>query len=277
MQEVENILNGNLLAEDFENQIVVIEDRLFAIRALAKKHNVNVASLSIFLQESVNKLALLKQDVCDEENLVLQNQLLFDEYKSSCQNLSNKRKEFAAKLEQKINAELAELISPSSSFKVSISHYDFENGQSSGIDQVRFMVSTNVGMDHMPIDQVASGGELSRIMLAIKSVMLNATAKPIIIFDEIDTGVGGSVAEIIGDKLKALSMVSQIISITHQAQIASKGDQHIFVFKTQDESQTFCRVKILEVEEKIQELARMISGKNITEKTRDVAREMVSK
>jgi DNA repair protein RecN (Recombination protein N) len=277
IDEIQIMLQNKVSDDNIEQQIVEIEDRLFEIRTLAKKHNVNVDQLHTFYEESINKLNLLNQEIYNEQKLIAEQSKLFENYKNNCLALSEKRKTFAKILEEKINHELFELISANASFKVNIQHCDIENGGANGIDQLRFMVSTNAGMPHMPIDQVASGGELSRIMLAIKSIILTAAAKPTIIFDEIDTGVGGAVADIIGDKLKALSQISQIISITHQPQIASKSHQHLLVYKTQDNNQTFCNVKNLQIEEKIQEIARMLSGKKITEKTKDVAKEMVNR
>jgi DNA repair protein RecN (Recombination protein N) len=180
-------------------------------------------------------------------------------------------------LEGQINQELKSLISQGSSFKIELeSCKDQEKVASNGIDQVRFKVSTNSGMPLMPIDQVASGGEMSRIMLALKSVMLEGSVQKCVIFDEIDTGVGGAVAELIGDKLHFLSQSCQIISITHQAQIAGKGDQHLLVFKRDSANKTLCNVATLTGEQRIEELARMISGKKISQKARDVAKEMIN-
>ena len=275
IDEIQTILNNIVLDNDIEQQIISIEDRLFEIRTLAKKHNIEVHKIPIFLETSIKKLEDLNQEIFDEKNLIIKQDELFQIYQNSCALISKKRQEVAQILENKINKELSDLISKSASFKVSINQLDILNGTSSGIDQVRFTVSTNAGMPHMPIDQVASGGELSRIMLAIKSVMFEMMAKSTIIFDEIDTGVGGAIADIIGEKLRYLSQNAQIITITHQPQIASKSNQHLLVFKTEEHGQTFCHIKELDMNQKIKEIARMLSGKNITSKTTDAAKEMI--
>ncbi len=275
VDEIQMILQNKASEDDLEQQIVQLEDRLFEIRTLAKKHNVSVENLPKFYAESINRLNSLKEEILNKQKYTAQQDELFQHYKNNCSYLSQQRQKFAQILESKINQELAELISANASFKVCIETGSPESGTLNGIDSVSFLIKTNAGMPHIQIGQVASGGELSRIMLAIKSVILKETAKSTIIFDEIDTGVGGSVAATIGDKLKTLSQLSQIISITHQPQIASRADQHLFVHKIHNNDQTFCHVKTLTAEEKIHEIARMLSGKSITEKTKDVAKEMI--
>jgi DNA repair protein RecN (Recombination protein N) len=276
IDEIQIELQNKLSDDNLEQKIIEIEDRLFQIRTLAKKHNVRVEELPLFLQESIGKLESLQQEIYSEQLCLKQESQLLEEYKTQCLVFSQQRHQFASKLEAEINAQLLELISQSALFKVSITSVDVANGTSNGLDQVRFLVKTNLGMQYMPIDQVASGGELSRIMLAIKSVILQYQAKPIVIFDEVDSGVGGAVAEIIGYKLKELSGFSQVISITHQPQIASKADQHLLVLKTNSDDRTFCNVKDLQGQARVQEVARMLSGKQITQKTQDVAKEMIS-
>lgn len=276
IDEVANILKSKTFNDDLERQVLILDDRLFEIRGLARKHNVASDKLHEFLQDSITKLAKLKAEIDDKENLASQRDEALKEYKLAAENLTYLRIEASKKLEEKINLELNHLISPNASFKVEIEQLNIEKATSDGLDFVRFMVSVNAGMPHMPIDLVASGGELARIMLAIKSVMLEATFKPTIIFDEIDTGVGGAIAEHIGEKLQDLSKISQIISITHQAQIASKAKQHLFVSKSHTEKETFSVIKPLDYQERINEIARMISGKNITPKTLAVAKEMLA-
>ena len=276
IDEVENILKSKTFNDDLERQVLILDDRLFEIRGLARKHNVASDKLHEFLQDSITKLTQLKAEIDDKENLASQRDEALKEYKLAAENLTYLRIEASKKLEEKINLELSHLISPNASFKVDISELNIEKATSYGLDFVRFAVSVNAGMPHMPIELVASGGELARIMLAIKSVMLEATFKPTIIFDEIDTGVGGAIAEHIGEKLQDLSKISQIISITHQAQIASKAKQHLFVSKSHTEKETFSVIKTLDYQERINEIARMISGKNITPKTLAVAKEMLA-
>ncbi len=275
MQEFEDLINAKISDQDTQQELLNLDDRLFEIRGLARKHNVLPSHLSQFFAISTQRLQTLQSSIADEANLQLRQKELFEQYQKSCQSISEQRKIWAQMLEEKINQELSQLISKHASFKVDIQQMSFENGSASGIDQVRFVVRTNTGMPHMSIEQVASGGELSRIMLAIKAVMLDATFKSTIIFDEIDSGVGGAVAEHIGEKLKYLAKSSQIITITHQAQVASKAAQHLCVHKEQTQEQTFCVIRNLDNEQKALELARMLSGKNVTKNTMAVAREML--
>lgn len=146
---------------------------------------------------------------------------------------------------------------------------------SDGIDNVRFVASTNPGMKLAPIDKIASGGELSRFMLAIKTCLFDKSLKDTIIFDEIDTGIGGIVADKVGEKIKKLSSIAQVIVITHQPQVAGKADQHIIVNKLQLDETTKITVKSLNIQERQTELARMISGKSITDASLKVAKELL--
>jgi DNA repair protein RecN (Recombination protein N) len=145
-----------------------------------------------------------------------------------------------------------------------------------GMDKVRFVASTNPGMSLSPIDKIASGGELSRFMLAFRVALFDKAPKHTVIFDEIDVGISGSVADSIGLRLKLLSSAVQIIVITHQPQVAGKADQHILVEKTQHDLHTVVEIRTLEEEARSYELARMISGKEITETGLKAAKELIT-
>ena len=171
-------------------------------------------------------------------------------------------------------------------FKVDISYRENSKGTISidgkkyemtlnGIDQVEFLITTNVGEPRLPLKSVASGGELSRIMLAIKTVLGNVDPILTFVFDEIDIGIGGKVAWAVGNRLMNLAYLKQILCITHQAQIASKGDLNIRVEKRGKDSRTVTEVKFLVGKEKIEEIARMISGKIITDAALKQAFEMI--
>jgi DNA repair ATPase RecN len=146
---------------------------------------------------------------------------------------------------------------------------------SDGIDNVRFVASTNPGIKLAPIDKIASGGELSRFMLALKTCLFDKSLKDTIIFDEINTGIGGIIADKVGEKLKKLSSIAQVIVITHQPQVAGKADQHIIVNKLQLDETTTITVKSLNLQERQTELARMISGKTITDASLKAAKELL--
>lgn len=151
----------------------------------------------------------------------------------------------------------------------------YSNIYRDGLDNVRFLAATNPGMKLAPIDKIASGGELSRFMLAVKTCLFDKLLLETIIFDEIDTGIGGMVADKIGERLKHLSILSQVIAITHQPQVVGKADQHILVSKIHKAQDTKVIIKTLNTQERQAEIARMISGKSITEASLSAAKELL--
>jgi DNA repair protein RecN (Recombination protein N) len=188
--------------------------------------------------------------------------------------LTEKRIEAAGRLEKRIQDELKPLKMEYCKWKIEISQKN-EIGHS-GMDNVRFVASTNPGMQLSPIDKIASGGEIARLMLAVKLALFDKTPVDTIIFDEIDTGIGGAVASSIGDRLLALSKVAQTIVITHQPQVAAKADCNILVVKHTDGINTKAQAKILDNEEKKVEIARMLSGANITHNSIAAAGELIN-
>ncbi|CAN0604046.1 unnamed protein product, partial [Ectocarpus sp. 12 AP-2014] len=189
--------------------------------------------------------------------------------------LSEKRNKAALNIEKKTMSELAFLEMKKAVFKV-----EFETKEqqlsANGMDRIRFTASTNPGMSLSPIDKIASGGELSRFMLAFRVALFDSAPKNTIIFDEIDVGISGSVADSIGQRLNLLSKAVQIIVITHQPQVAGKADSHILVEKIQGDDHTQVNVRVLQEEGKSLELARMISGKTITKAGIDAAKELIT-
>ena len=179
------------------------------------------------------------------------------------------RVEYAQKLSYKINVQLLELemqnaefnvmtqcISPSEIENTNTKDYFDENGQ----DKVQFLISTNVGEESKPLTKIASGGEMSRIMLAIKNVLADVDEVPVMIFDEIDTGISGKTAKSVGEKLKQIAKKHQVICITHQANIAARGDYNYYISKKVEEGRTLTNIKQLNEEETINEIARIASG-----------------
>jgi DNA repair protein RecN (Recombination protein N) len=144
-----------------------------------------------------------------------------------------------------------------------------------GADNVRFLISTNKGETPKPLSKIASGGEISRVMLALKSIMASEESLPVMIFDEIDTGISGSVSEMVGKVMRALSDRCQIIAITHQPQIASQAHQHYRVEKREEADRTVTRISALSEEEHVVAVARLMSGADVTESTMASAREMI--
>ncbi|RYE06027.1 MAG: DNA repair protein RecN [Rickettsiaceae bacterium] len=257
----------------YEEDIDVVEERLFKIRSLAKKYHTQSEELPKLLNNFQAQLNTLNNSLIDNEKLVSQAQQLQQEYMEQATLLSHERTCAAAKLKRVVQSELALLKMEKAMFKIELTH--LEEGNTKGIDSVRFVASTNPGQPLAPIDVVASGGELSRLMLALKNSLLDKYSAATIIFDEIDTGIGGAVASSIGERLKILSTVCQVIVITHQPQVAAKADQHILVKKLQQEQTTKLFVSNLLEEDRVLEIGRMISGKIVTNAALKAAAEML--
>jgi DNA repair protein RecN (Recombination protein N) len=186
--------------------------------------------------------------------------------------LSKTRKQSSKKLSEMLEQELKEVGIKEGKF-----HIQFNDKviSSSGIDAVSFLFSANPGEDPKPLNRVASGGELSRIMLVLKEVIARVEGGSVIIFDEADSGVGGAIAEAVGQKIRNLSRSYQVICITHLPQVAKFADSHLSVSETHNDNKTQVTIKNLDGNERVVELARMIGGFNITQKTLDTAQEML--
>ena len=171
--------------------------------------------------------------------------------------LHETRQKHGIELETKINSELADLEMPNAKFKINIENTNFNKD---GTDEIEFMITTNKGEDFKPLIKTASGGEMSRIMLAIKTVLSDVDEVPILIFDEIDTGISGKAGNAVGEKLKTISKNHQVIIVTHLASIAAKGDSNYYIYKEVDGDNTKTRIKNLNEQEVIEEIARIASG-----------------
>jgi DNA repair protein RecN (Recombination protein N) len=220
------------------------------------------------LAEADRRITKLQKEV--EEKL--------EEAKRLAKELGEKRRKVAVDLTRKIEAELAELGMKGSRFEVRFTKIDKEEELSqSGAETAEFFLSPNVGEELKPLIKIASGGELSRIMLAIKSVIHGGGDVPTLVFDEIDAGIGGSSAEVVGRKMRKLAKTSQVLCVTHLPQIASFAHHHKSVSKLVKGSRTVTRVSGLSKDEKINELARMLAGTAMTESAIRTAREMLER
>lgn len=260
--------------EQDEYSLEEIENRLYEIRSIARKHSCLPSELLKFQAEANSSLQTLQSRVSGSNELEKKAEIAKEEYYKTARELSLLRQKNAVKLQEKTMAELAKLEMKKAVFEVSVTSSE-ANSSSGGIDQVRFSASTNPGTPLLPIDQVASGGELSRFMLALRTALFDKGNKQTIIFDEIDVGISGSVTDSVGQHLKKLSKAVQVITITHQPQIAGKADQHVLVSKIQYQDHTKVEVKTLDHEAKSLELARMISGQKITKTGLEAARELL--
>ena len=253
-------------------RLEAVESRLEAIDRLKRKYGPTIEAILLY-KERVDE-ALRSLDV-DEGRLGELEALLSPlekEMLDVAQSLSTSRRRVAENLKRLIERELASLGMKKTTFEVLIENATLT---AKGMDRVEFLISPNVGEPVKPLAKIASGGELSRIMLAMKRILANVGARQVLIFDEIDSGVGGATAEVVGRKLKELSKEHQIICVTHLPQIACFADLHHSVRKESRSGRTLTRVERLEGEAVVDEIARMLGGLKITERTRAHAREMI--
>lgn len=240
-----------------------INERLDLIYSLEQKHHVKSVEELIAIRNSL-ETKILAVSSNDEEIQRLMK--LKDQKKAEIEGLANrlsaKRQSVVAEIESRVLQQLLQLGMPNSKFKVGIS--SLSSPGNNGIDVVSFLFTANKNGVLCEISKVASGGEMSRVMLAIKALISKSKALPTIIFDEIDAGVSGEIAERMGIILKEISADMQVINITHLPQIAAKGDHHFLVYKQDSESETTTRLKLLTKSERIEEIAKMLSGENIT-------------
>lgn len=263
INELHSKIENKLSKLDQEEDIELIEERISKIKELCRKYRCTSDQLINIGNDLVAKINLLENIDSSIKQKKLEKERLIQEYFKDSKFLSEARKMTARTLEDKIMHELKMLKLEQVEFKIDIVSFP-ENITSKGIDSSRFLIRTNKGFEFTEIDKTASGGELSRIMLAFKVALMQNSQKVTIIFDEIDTGTGGAVAETIGKRMKALSQNDQIIAISHQPQVASKATQHLLVEK-ENHLQARTIIRELDKEERVNEIARMLSGVNITD------------
>jgi len=259
------------------DRLAAIEERLELLNRLKRKHG---GSLDAVLNKKTEIEESLKTVVSLEEELEKLNQeqeKIKGVLRRDALTLSRMRKQTAEKLTDAVEKEIHALNMPHASFSVSIKQQEntAENFGPKGMDEIEFYLSANKGEETKPLNKVASGGELSRIILALKNVLSSAGSVSSIIFDEVDNGIGGAVAEIVGRKLKEVSAKHQVICITHLPQIACFGEKHLYVSKKVVKGRTITSVHELDREQKIEEVSRMLGGVDVTPTTREHAREML--
>ncbi len=266
--EIQDITNEiDVLAENVEhdpNRIEFIRERLDTIYSLQQKHNVNSVENLLLIKEKL-ELEISKIDSYDFELNKLEKELKSVE--NSLEQISNMLTESRLNvfddIENKIIESLITLGIKNAAFK--ISHKLSNNYTVNGKDIIEFNFSANKNTDLQLLSKVASGGELSRLMLSLKSIIAEKDDFPTIILDEIDTGTSGEIADKMGSIMKRMSMKMQVIAITHLAQIASKGNKHYLVYKEDNETSTYTDIKLLNNKERVLELAKMLSGENLSD------------
>ena len=248
------------------------EERLFAIRALARKHHVlpdDLLDLSESLSRKLDALDAGEGMVSEKRKRLLKAQ---ERYNAAAEKLSDSRKVATKALDQAMEQELSPLKMDRAVFKTEISKTE---AGSQGWDMVQFLVSTNPGTPAGPLAKIASGGELSRFLLALKVCLRTSEDTRTVIFDEIDRGVGGATADAVGRRLSALAENAQVLVVTHSPQVAAFASRHFKVYKTQSDHETLSQVEDLDPASRIGEIARMISGDTITSEARAAAEALI--
>ncbi len=258
-------------------RLLAVEERLSAIYQLARKHHVQPDELPALQQELSGELQGLEDGGDSVDHLEAEAARLEGQYGELAAELTARRTEAAATLDERVGQELQRLNMLDARFVTRLS--DREDGQPAahGNEDIEFLISANPGQPARPLAKVASGGELSRISLAIQVVVAQTSTIPSLVFDEVDVGIGGGTAEVVGRLLRLLGENGQVICVTHLPQVAAQGHQHLFVSKFSQDQSTFSRVDKLDDGERVQEVARMLGGVKLTEPTLAHAREMVTK
>ena len=254
-----------------------VESRLFALRAAARKHHVIADELSAVLAKYRAELAALQSGEATLAKLEADVEVARESYRKAGRKLSGGRVKAAKALSKAVEAELPDLKLGSAKFIVD-QQVDETRVAATGFDQIAFQVQTNPGTLPGPLMKIASGGELSRFLLALKVVLADRGSAPVLIFDEIDTGVGGAVADAIGRRLKRLSTKVQVLSVTHAPQVAARADTHLFIEKQAVKEGAFVRthVRRLDGTTRQEEIARMLAGATITLEARAAAGKLLS-
>ncbi len=253
-----------------------ISQRLDEYHAMARKHRVSPEELADKGAQLRQELQALESAETDREALGVQRDRLLQEYRERSEALTRLRQASAEKLGEAISRTVRPLGLPHAQCEVRVEHRPELAPQSHGQDQIEFLVAMNPGQAAAPLGKVASGGELARTSLAIQVVCLNQSPVPVLLFDEVDVGIGGGVAEVVGRRLQELSAGYQVFCVTHQPQVAALADTHFAVSKAIDAGQTYARIDKLPQDRRVEELARMLGGVKITAQTRSHAQEMLA-
>ena len=256
-----------------DKRLEKVVQRIDEINKLKLKYGSTIEEILSFRDEIEKKLALINFENGELEQLKKEKKEKKEEYFRDCQKLSKMRRSIAEKLESTIDNQLKDLNMGNARFKVEFSERAVISPR--GTDDAEFMMTTNPGENFKPLSKIASGGEISRIMLALKSVFSTVDNISVLIFDEIDTGISGETVRKVAEKLKELSKTVQVICVTHSPQIAAKGNQQFFIKKEIENNLTETKVRELNTEERIREIARIISGDNITEASINHAKEIM--
>lgn len=258
-----------------QNELDAVEERLFALKALARKHNTTIEELPLVWQQMEENLRNLELGEDDIENLRKLEETAYKDYVKKATEVSQARLAAALRLDGKIQAELPDLKMEKARFMTQISTKPENQWNENGRDDVCFMVSTNPNTPYGSISKIASGGELARFMLALKVNLAQTSQVETMIFDEVDTGIGGATAQAVGEKLAKLGEQVQVLVVTHSPQVAAQSKYHYKVEKTTVDNVTTTSLRELSAAEKTEEVARMLSGEHITDEARAAAKVLI--
>lgn len=250
-----------------------VEERLDEIHKAGRKYGGSVEKILEYLEAAKAEVDQLTREDSRAEDLQEAEQKAEAGYREIAQHLSHRRREAAVRLEEDMHKELSELSMKYSRFVVEF--HPLEEASATGLEGAEFLFSANPGESPRPLAKVASGGELSRIMLALKTLQTGEREPLMMVFDEVDAGIGGRIATTLGQKLASLSERHQVFCVTHLAQIAALGTRHFYISKQVTQERTVIRLQGLDESQRVEELARMMAGKKISDTTRKQAREML--
>lgn len=275
-QEISHIAEGILGSlNNPEEDLEYLNDRLHRLRTLSRKHSVPINQLVIIAEELDKRIQTIDETEYNYEHIKREEKKHFENYLNSAKTLSEYRKKVSQKFIKEIQNELPVLKLEKAEFSVFQEEVNQLQFSEKGIDSIKFQASMNPGTPIADIKKIASGGELSRLLLALYCAIQSSHHLPLLVFDEIDTGVSGATANAIGQRIAKLAEKGQLIIITHTPQVAAFAQQHIYIQKSSDKNQTSSDINILDQEERTIEIARMLSASEITEESKAAAHQLL--
>ena len=258
------------------HELETVEERLFALRAAARKHQVAVADLPVLRASLAGRIAAIETEANSAESLARVTAAARAEFASTAESVSRARADAAARLDAGVAAELRPLRLEKARFRTVLSRLAEPDWGEHGCERVHFEISTIPGAPFGPLARIASGGELSRFMLALRLVLAGISSVPTLIFDEVDSGIGGAVASAVGERLQRLGTSLQVLVVTHSPQVAARGAHHWRVAKRLSERRTLTLVEELDPDTRQEEIARMLSGRTVTAEARAAAASLIA-
>jgi DNA repair protein RecN (Recombination protein N) len=268
----------NSYAGDMEldaDTLEAVEERYFALQDMARKHHTAVDALPALRGQLAERLAAIDGGEAELTKLAEAAAAARRRYQESAEALSKKRAKAAAALDKAVMAELPPLKLERALFRTALERLEEGDWSAQGLDRIAFEVATNPGSVPGPLGRIASGGELARFLLAIKVVLASVNPERSLVFDEVDSGVGGATAHAVGERLERLARDRQVLVITHSPQVAARGAQHWQVLKQMAGKQVATQVSRLDAGDRREEIARMLSGAEITEEARAAAERLI--